>query len=211
MALYNRFFEGYDNDTNGGKIDLYHGEDDDQAYGDLYIPYIEAELANLASLKKVFNANKIGLVTSATFNALVAPTTYKGKNKKQVFSAVIYVKWNDTPTVTKFRESIFNGDKVNSRIHVNKGKNVHWVVRPNTAQLSDELMEERYFVNELAETAIDAGLRVLEDDEDDEDMYELEETAKVVALRALEDKDELTMYCLEQTARSVAFSVLIGA
>uniref|UniRef100_A0A6C0II03 Uncharacterized protein n=1 Tax=viral metagenome TaxID=1070528 RepID=A0A6C0II03_9ZZZZ len=182
MALYNRFIESYDSATNGGKEDFYHGEDDNQDYGNLYIPYIEAELASLARVRQVFNANKIGMVTSAIFTELQTPASYKGKNKKQVFSAVIYIKWNDTPTVLAFRESIMNGDKENSRIHINKGKNVHWIVRQNTAIIPEELLAERYITADLAETATDVAWRSLQSDMGEE---ELEEIAIAVAMNVL--------------------------
>jgi len=208
MSLYNKFHLEFDNEENGGKEDYYHGEYDDEAYGNLYIPHMEAEVANLETVTFVFLKNKVGVVTSATFNAVPVPTAYKGKNKKQLYSAFVYVKWFPN---TKFREQVLSGDKTKSRVTVDKQKGTYWVVRPNTLLLpSNELLEERADIQELAETATDVALHCLEEDEEEEvAMCDLEDTAKNVAMNCLEEDlvEELALYELYQIARSVAVSV----
>jgi len=175
MALY----------VNDDKEDYYHGEYDDEAYGNLYIPHIEEHVAYLETIKKVFKNNKLGVVTSVIFNALTAPKGYKGKHTKQLYSAFVYLKWSTNSAVNTFREHLLSGNKKNSRVTVNKKKGTYWIVRPNTAFPSAELLDERLDLEELAETATDVALRCLDEDEDDLVLYDLEETAWSVALSLL--------------------------
>ena len=210
MALYNKFHLEYDTEANGGKEDYYHGEYDDEAYGNLYIPRMEAGEANLSTVKKVFMLNKLGMVTSAIFSALSAPKNYKGKNTKQLYSAYVYVKWFTNDLAQAFRKDILIGDKKTSRVTVDKKNDTYWVVRPNTAFPSAELLEERLDIADLAEIATDVALNCLEEDEVEElAMCDLEETAKNVAMHCLEEDlvEELALYELHQIAHSVALSV----
>jgi hypothetical protein len=184
MALYNRFFNNYDDDTNGGNEDFYHGEYDDEAYGNLYIPRIEEEDANFDSVKRVFLENKIGLVTSAVFTWLPKPEYFKGRVEKYLFSCKAYIKWNDG---TKFREHVLSGNKKKSRVTVNKQAGTYWIVRPNTSFPSEELLIERYEIEDLLDTATDCALSALDNEEEDDITYELEQTARAVALQAIMD------------------------
>lgn len=185
MALYNKFHLGYDTIENGGKQDYYHGEHDDEAYGNLYIPHMREAEANLSTIKKVFMLNKIGMVTSAIFKPNAPPAGYKGKNKKQCYSAYVYVKWFTNSLAVAFREYVLIGDKKTSRISVDEKNGIYWIVRPNTACPSEELFKERLDIADLAETATNVALNCLEEDE----------------------AAELALYDLDQTARSVAVSV----
>jgi hypothetical protein len=189
MAFYNTLHGDYDNDTNGGKEDHYHGEYDDDAYGSLYIPHIESGKATLEQVKYIFQVNEIGSVTSATFTPLVAPKTYKGKdkNKKQLFSANVYVKWNVTPAVSEFYKNVLKGDSVKTRLHVDKVKGTYLIVRPNTI-MTDELMLERYIIKQLEANANYMAGLVIDDGVDDE----LEEIATDVAMKALSNSICLT-------------------
>ena len=182
MAFYNPFHFEHDNETNGGTEDYYHGEYDNDAYGSLYIPHMGSDVATLKQVKRVFRANKIGRVTSATFTPLTVPSTYKGKdkNKKRVFSATVYVKWYDLPVAKKFRENIFNCDDLKVRLNVDEMQGTYWIVRPNT-RMTDELLEERYSLQPLWEIATDSAMRVLEDGVEEA----LEEIATDVAMRVL--------------------------
>ena len=164
MTLYNKFIEGYDNEYNGGKEDHYHGEHDEEPYGKLYIPYIEEAHATSKGVEQVFNTNQLGKVTYVTFKELAKPTNYKGKSQKTIYSAMVYLKWNETnPEVSIFRENVANGNKDLSKVYLDKNKKTFWIVRPNTV-ISDELFEERYVLAVTKETAEDAAMRVLEDD-----------------------------------------------
>ena len=162
MAFYNTLFGDYDNATNGGKEDYYHGEYDNDAYGSLYIPHMDSDVATFEKVKRVFRANKIGRVTSATFTPLAVPSTYKGKdkNKKRVFSATVYVKWYDLPVAKTFQYHVSEGD-VQARLNVDETQGTYWFIRPNT-RISDDLLEERYSLQPLWEIATDSALRVLE-------------------------------------------------
>ena len=181
MAFYNSLHFEHDNATNGGKEDYYHGEYDDGAYGSLYIPHIDSDVATFEKVKRVFRSNKIGRVTSATFTPLAVPSTYKGKdkNKKRVFSATVYVKWYDLPVAKLFRDQVFEGD-MQARVNVDETRGTYWVVRPNT-RMTDELLIERYSLQPLWEIATDSALRVLEDGVEEA----LEEIATDVAMRVL--------------------------
>ena len=210
MALYNKFHAEYDNETNGGKEDYYHGEYDDEAYGNLYIPHMEEDVANFETLKTVIKKNKLGTVTSAIFNALTVPAAYKGKNTKQLYSAFVYVKWFANSVADTFRQHMMSGNKKKSRVIVNKAKGDYWIVRPNTAYPSDELLEERLYIEELAEEATDVAMRCLYEDEEEElALCDLEETAKNVAFNCLEadSAEEFVLCDLEQTAYAVALRV----
>lgn len=184
MSLYNRFFEGFDNDVNGGKEDYYHGEYDDNAYGKLYIPRIEEEEANFETVKKVFLANKIGLITSAVFTWLPTPASYKGRKEKYLFSANVYIKWDEASH--EFQNHVLDGNKMKARVQVDERMGTYWIVRENTAFPSEELLEERYVNAELFETAFDVAMSALVEDEyDDEICYELGQIASEVALSAI--------------------------
>ena len=211
MALYDKFHAEYDNEENGGKEDYYHGEYDDEAYGNLYIPHIEEGVADFETLKNVIKKNKLGIVTSAIFNALTIPTAYKGKNTKQLYSAFVYVKWFVNSVVDTFRKHMMSGNKTKSRVMVNKENGTYWIVRPNTAFPSDELLEERLYIEELAEEATDVAMRCLNEGEEEElTLCDLEEMAKDVALNCLKEDlaEEFALYYLEQTARAVALRVV---
>ena len=181
MAFYNTLHFEYDSSINGGKEDNYHGEYDDDAYGSLYIPHINSDVATFEQVKRVFRTNKIGRVTSATFTPLAVPSTYKGKdkNKKRVFSATVYVKWYDLPLAKRFEEDIFEGD-MKAQLTVDETQGTYWIIRPNT-RMTDELLEERYSLQPLWEIATDSALRVLKDGVEEE----LEEIATDVAMRVL--------------------------
>ena len=179
MALYNKYFGYYEEQQE----DDYHGEYDDDAYGSLYIPHIEEQLASMADIKRVFAEKKIGDVTSVTFTELVAPGTYKGKNKKKAYSAIVYLKWHENKAVNALREAIETGNKKKSLIKLDAKQ--HWVIHYNTAMFSDALLEERYFNADSEETAMDAVFRILEDTDEDLAMYELEDTAMDMAMRVL--------------------------
>ena len=133
--------------------------------------------------KKIFKAKRIGTVTSATFQPLTVPSTYKGKskNKKQLYSAYVYVKWSDTTT---FQEKVLNGNKETARICLDETKGTYWIVRPNT-MVSDELYYERLEISELKETATNVSFSFL-DDIDELVLCDLEEIAMDVALKALD-------------------------
>jgi len=179
MALYNKFFGDYDMQN---MEDDYHGEYDDEAYGSLYIPHIEEQLASMAEIKRVFAAKKIGDVTTVTFSELIAPKTYKGKNKKQAYSAIVYLKWRETLAATALRQAIQDGDKHKSRIALDAKH--HWIVHSNTAMLSDELYEERCYNADTEDTVMGVISRLLDySDDEDTEMYNLEELAKDVAMR----------------------------
>lgn len=181
MAFYNTLHFDHDNATNGGKEDYYHGEYDNDAYGSLYIPHINSDVATFEQMNRVFRTNKIGRVTSAMFTPLAVPSTYKGKdkNKKRVFSAIIYVKWYDLPVAKLFREHVFEGD-MQARLNVDETQGTYWIIRPNT-RMTDELLEERYSLQPLWEIATDVALTVLEHGIDED----LEEIATEVAMRVL--------------------------
>lgn len=206
MSLYNRLTKGFDSEENGGKEDYYHGEYDDEAYGNLYIPHIAAEVATFDTVKQVFINNQVGLVTSVDFNELALSSSYKGKNKKQLYSAYVYVKWFAD---TEFREHIAAGNKNKSRVIVNNETDTYWIVRPNTAFPSEELLAERLDIEELVETATDIAMRSFEGEEEEEDLYELKKTAQSVALSLLaeDEEEELVLYDLEETAKDVALRV----
>jgi len=216
MTLYNNLHSEYDSKTNGGNEDYYHGEYDDKAYGNLYIPRIEAADATFETVKHIFLLNNIGLVTSVEFSELAVPKSYRGKNTKQLYRANVYIKWFVTPTVTEFRKNVVlpgNGSnsKDKSRVIVDEAKDTYWVVHANTAYPSEELFEERCVIADLQTTAEDVALRALEEDTEEENsLYELEQTARAVVMQALyEDADEEnSLYELEQTARAVALTVL---
>ena len=114
MALYHKFFGDYE----AQQPDDYHGEYDDEAYGSLYIPHIEEQLATVADIKRVFLAKKIGHVTSVTFTELIAPGTYKGKNKKKAYSAIVYLKWSENKAANALRLAIETGNKKKSQIKI---------------------------------------------------------------------------------------------
>lgn len=179
MALYNKFFGDYEVQLE----DDYHGEYDDEAYGSLYIPHIEEQVATVADLKRVFREKKIGDVTSVTFTELIAPGSYKGKNKKKAYSATIYLKWCENNAADALREAIGSSNKKKSQIKIDAKQ--YWIIHYNTAIFSDALLEERYYNADSEETAMDAVFRILEDTEEDLDMYELEDTAKDMAMRVL--------------------------
>lgn len=194
MALYHKFFGDYE----AQQPDDYHGEYDDEAYGSLYIPHIEEQHASLAEVKRVFLEKKIGDVTSVTFTALVAPSTYKGKNKKKAYSAIVYLKWRATKAANAVRQALGPSNKNNTLIKLDAKQ--YWVVHFNTAMFSEALYEERYYVADMEDTAMDAVFRILEDTEEDLNMYDLEDTA-MLTMRILEDtEDDLNMYALEDTA-----------
>ena len=179
MALYNKYFGHYEQQQE----DDYHGEYDDEAYGSLYIPHIEEQLASLAEVKRVFLAKKIGDVTAVTFTERIAPGTYKGKNKKKVYSAIVYLKWRVNKVADALREALEAGNKQQSLIKLDAKE--HWVIHYNTAMFSDALFEERYFNADTADTAMDMVFRILEDTEEELAMYELEDTAMDVAMRII--------------------------
>jgi hypothetical protein len=189
MSLYNRYFQDYDSASNGGKDDFYHGEyDDETVYGKLYIPHMESNSANFEFVKKTFLANNIGLVTHATFTVLEGQSTYKGKNKKQLFSAYVYVKWFNNNIATALQQHIIRGNKKLARVNVDKTKDIYWIVRPNTV-ISDELMSERIDIHELRIVAENVAHSVLEEEYDDDDMdilYELKRMATCIAMRVLD-------------------------
>ena len=208
MALYNKFHAEYDNEANGGKEDYYHGEYDDEAYGNLYIPHMEEDVADFETLKNVIKKNKLGTVTSAIFNALTVPAAYKGKNTKQLYSAFVYVKWFANSVADNFRKHMMSGNKKKSRVIVNKEKDTYWIIRPNTAFPSHELLEERLQIEELAEEATDVASRCLDEDEEEElVLCDLEETARDVARRCLDEQaeEELALWDL---ARAIALKVV---
>ena len=212
MALYNPFHGDYDNKTNGGQADFYHGEHDDEAYGQLYIPRIDAADANFDTVKNVFLKNKIGLVTRVEFKVVPVAPTYKGKHQKSLFSAYVYIKWFITKKVADFRDNIIKpGTKSKTGVSVDKETGTYWIVRTNTAQPSAELYEERCILADLKVTAEDVALRVLAEDADEEfSLYELTQTARAVALQTLytNEAEENSLYELAQTARAVALHVL---
>jgi hypothetical protein len=185
MSIYNKFHLGFDTIENGGKEDNYHGEHDDETHGNLYIPRMEAKDANLSSVKKIFMLNKLGIVTSASFKAIVPPSDYKGKNNRQLYSAYVYVKWFTNDVADTFRENILIGNKMKSRIIINEKKCIYWIVRPNTARPSDELLDERFAIAELAEMATDVAVSCLDENEE----------------------EELVLFDLERLSRSAAMSV----
>jgi hypothetical protein len=179
MELYNKFFGDYE----AQQEDDYHGEYDDEAYGSLYIPHIEEDMASVAEVKRVFLDKKIGDVTNVTFTQLVAPGTYRGKNKKKAFSAVVYLKWCVNKVANTLRQSISDGNKKKSLIKLDAKQ--HWVIHYNTAMFSVELLDERYYVADTEDTAMDTVFRILEDTEEDLAMYELEDTAMDMTMRVL--------------------------
>ena len=175
MALYNKYF-GYSMQQE----DDYHGEYDDEAYGALYIPHVDEQFASDKALfKQVFAEQKIGTVTNVTFTELVAPSTYKGKNKKKAFSAQVYIKWSKNIRADALQEAIVAGNKQNARLQVDK--KAHWVLHYNTV-CSDALYDERCCLAELEETAMDATWRVLEETDEDLVLEDLEDLAKEVAM-----------------------------
>ena len=178
MALYNKYFGDCE-----VQADDYHGEYDDEAYGSLYIPHIEEQLASVTEVKRVFREKKIGDVTSVTFTALVSPSTYKGKNKKKAYSAIVYLKWSENKVANTLREAIESGDKKKSQIKIDAKQ--YWIIHYNTAMFSDALLEERYFNADSEETALDMVYRILEDTEEELVMYELEDTAMDMTMRVL--------------------------
>jgi hypothetical protein len=170
---------------------------------------MEEDQANISTVKKVFMLNKLGMVTSAIFTALSAPKNYKGKNIKQLYSAYVYVKWFTNDLACAFRKDILSGDKKKSRVSVDKN-GTYWIIHPNTAFPSAELLEERLDIADLAETAADVAFHCLEEDEVEElAMCDLEDTAKNVAMHCLEEDlvEELALYELHQIAHSVSLSV----
>ena len=109
-----------------------------------------------------------------------------------------------------FANIFYLATKKKSQVSVDKKNDTYWVVRPNTAFPSAELLEERLDIADLAETATDVAFHCLEEDEVEElAMCDLEETAKNVAMHCLEEDlvEELALYELHQIARSVALSV----
>ena len=216
MALYNRYFNDYDNDINGGNEDNYHGEYDDVAYGQLYIPRMSEALATFEKVKHIFKMNNIGTVTSATFNSLKAPSTYRGKlhNVKQLYNAYVYVKWFDNVSSLTFRKQLLNcyySKKV--CLSVNDAEDSYWVVQLITT-MSDELINERKLIREMKETATNVALRAMSEKRSSEkrssdvyeadvyeadvyeadvykaDVYEAEQTATRVALWAIEEQTD---------------------
>ena len=179
MALYNKYFGYYEEQQE----DNYHGEYDDDAYGSLYIPHIEEQLASIEEVKRVFCEQKIGHVTSVTFNELATPSTYKGKNKKKAYSARIYLKWCESKAAHALRQAISDNDKKKSQIQIDDKQ--HWVIHYNTAMFSKTLLEERCYNADTAETAMDMVFRVLQETEEELAMHDLEETAKDAAMRVL--------------------------
>jgi hypothetical protein len=171
MALYSKYF-GHSTQQD----DNYHGEFDDEAYGALYIPHIEEELATEKAVKRIFAKRNIGTVTTVVFQELAPPTTYKGKNKnkKKAYSAQVYLKWRKNTTADALQEAMVAGDKKNTRLQLDKCQ--YWVIHYNTV-CSDALYEERYCLAELEETALDAAWRILEETEEDLILDELENLA----------------------------------
>jgi hypothetical protein len=180
MSLYNRYFGDYEKKQN----DDYHGEYDDDAYGSLYIPYIEEQLASIEKVKCFFHEKNVGDVTGVTFTELVAPKTYKGNNLKKAYSAIVYLKWRVNKTANQLRQAIEAGDKSKCQIKIDARR--HWVIHYNTAKFSADLLKERHYVAESAYTAMDMVFRILEDTDEDIAMYELEDTAKDAAMRVIE-------------------------
>ena len=210
MALYNRYFNDYDNDINGGNEDNYHGEYDDVAYGQLYIPRMSAAVATFEKVKHIFKMNNIGTVTSATFNSLKAPSTYRGKlhNVKQLYNAYVYVKWFDNVSSLTFRKQLLSCyDNKKVCLSVNDVEDSYWVVQLITT-MSDELINERKLIREMKETATNVALRAMSEKRSSEkrssdvyeaDVYEAEQTATRVALWAIEEQtddaiEELVLY-----------------
>lgn len=179
MALYNKYFGYYEQQQE----DDYHGEYDDEAYGSLYIPHIEEQLAYIEGVKRVFREQNIGQVTSVTFTELVAPGTYKGKNKKKAYSATVYLKWHESKAADALRQAIGSGNKNKSQIKLDAKQ--YLVIHYNTAMFSVALLEERCYNADSADTAMDMAFRVLEDTEEEQAMYDLEEIAKNVAMSVL--------------------------
>jgi len=195
MDLYNRYFGYYEKTQN----DNYHGEYDDEAYGSLYIPYIDEQLASIEKVKQVFMENNVGDVTSVTFTKLVAPKTYKGKNLKKAYSAFVYLKWRVNKTANQLRQAIEDDNKSNCQIKIAAKR--HWVIHYNTAKFSADLLEERNYVAESSYTAMDAVFRILDETNEDIAMYELEDTAKDAVARVLEGTDgKIAVYGLNDVA-----------
>lgn len=180
MALYNKYF-GYNEEQ---QEDKYHGEYDDNAYGSLYIPHIEEQLASTEEVKRVFCEQKIGHVTSVTFTELATPSTYKGKNKKKAYRAIIYLKWCESKAADALRQAI-GGDNNKKKSQIQIDDKQHWVIHYNTAKFSNTLLEERCYNADTAETAMDMVFRVLQETEEELAMHDLDETAKDVAMRVL--------------------------
>lgn len=180
MVLQNNYLINYEVD-----VDDYHGEYDDEAYGSLYIPHIEEQLATIKEVKRIFQEKKIGDVTMVNFTELVAPSTYKGKNKKKVYSAIVYLKWRVNKEVDTLRQAIESSDKKKSQIKIDDKQ--YWIIHYNTAMFSDALLEERYYNADTENTVMDMVFNIINDTEEDLKMYELEYTAKDVAMRILDE------------------------
>ena len=127
--------------------------------------------------------NKIGMVTSASFTAIAPTAAYKSKNKRQLYSAYVYVKWFTNEQADAFRQHILIGDKANARLTVNEKNGSFWIIRPNTACPSVKLLEERFTIAELAEIATDVAVNCLEEDAEEElILFDLEQMSRSVAL-----------------------------
>jgi hypothetical protein len=151
MALYHRFHGNFPD--NGEDHTDYNAKV--AADEVLFIPHIEEQMATLNQVKQVFSTQNIGTVTTATFIEKPVPATYKGKNKKKVFSATVYVQWHDSPAVTQLREDILRGDKETSRITVDEDANTYWVLRPNSFEAAT-LLQEQACLAQLEDTALHA-------------------------------------------------------
>ena len=203
MALYHKFHGDF---NPADAKDTYHGEYDDEAYGSLYIPHLEEQLASEQEVTRIFSKMNIGDVTTVTFAQRVAPATYKGKNTKKVYSAIVYLKWYEHTLANQLRQAITDGDSKNTKLKV--ANDQYWVIHYNTV-FSDELYDERYLIADLEDTAVDTTLRVLEETAEDMAMYDLEDTAKDVTARVLEETaEDWALYDLDNTAKDVASRIL---